>query len=917
MGGKIKAGEQREIKLNDRLADLEKQIAEKTELLNGLNSEISGIDHLPADLQSKMEAKIRTEIEAEIAERNRIAEETMPSAVTKLNGLNEQIAEKESKVVSLNAEIEDLEQNAAAHKKAYKEEAVLEVEIENEKKAEEIRAALSEAEGKKNEASTTLSDAKRIRAEADEWCKTERKKIDDEKKASMKEAEDYSKETRKKADEYVSAQEAEITAKKKDLAATEKTLSETDRSLRAKENVLADREIEINKRYEDAEFGFKKELIKEREKFDTEIADLKDEIADLGKDLIAGREKINDELKTYKETELKRIDSELQAQRDWIASEEKRLQEKEAELESAKAEIALETEVIKTKKDTYDRKTSELETVAKNRLEELYREVIAARDTFRARCNELQAEVDEKQKTIVALTAKLKSSNGVEIDSLQAEIKELKDKIVSLQDSENSVIGKLKQYNVDSASLVAQLFKIEGYDKLLSDYESLNRANEDLKIRIAQTRQNEQALELESKRANQYQTNYENAIEQLERLKKPSRKDRLSSFTPFNDFDYVANLEPYGNNLGELSWLKNIQEKMELSGIKISPKLLYAFHTSVKIHDWSPLVVLAGVSGTGKSELPRQYAHHGGMNFVSVPVKPDWDSMQSLFGYYNSIENKFEPTELSRAIYYMQSAQMKNTMLLILLDEMNLAYVELYFSDLLSKFETNRGTDDVITYDISLGANETPEKMEIGSNILWVGTMNEDETTKALSDKVVDRSTLLTFPRPKTLVSRRADVKIAAPEKRLSQNVWNKWCKVTLDEEQIKGKIDIENYRKIIESINDQMSKVNRNLGHRVWQSIERYVFSHPLTIANIDNGTEFKKQFDSAFAEAVAFKVMPKLRGIEVSGESKKVLDAIGVIINTDVPSLSEDYKQAMSLSSRIFQWCSAKFMDVESTNN
>lgn len=69
------------------------------------------------------------------------------------------------------------------------------------------------------------------------------------------------------------------------------------------------------------------------------------------------------------------------------------------------------------------------------------------------------------------------------------------------------------------------------------------------------------------------------------------------------------------------------------------------------------------------------------------------------------------------------------------------------------------------------------------------------------------------------------------------------------------------------------MSKVNRNLGHRVWQSIERYVFSHPLTIANIDNGTEFKKQFDSAFAEAVAFKVMPKLRGIEVSGESKKSL--------------------------------------------
>lgn len=192
--------------------------------------------------------------------------------------------------------------------------------------------------------------------------------------------------------------------------------------------------------------------------------------------------------------------------------------------------------------------------------------------------------------------------------------------------------------------------------------------------------------------------------------------------------------------------------------------------------------------------------------------------------------------------------------------------------------------------------------------------MNEDETTKALSDKVVDRSTLLTFPRPRTLVSRRSDIKIPETEKRLTRGVWARWCSNTLSEEQLNSKgFDIEKYRRIIEEINDQMSKVNRNLGHRVWQSIERYVFSHPLTVSNINNGSEFKKQFDSAFAEAVAFKVMPKLRGIEVSGESKKVLESIGNIISQDIPSLTEDYKQAMSLSSRIFQWCSAKFMDID----
>ena len=153
----------------------------------------------------------------------------------------------------------------------------------------------------------------------------------------------------------------------------------------------------------------------------------------------------------------------------------------------------------------------------------------------------------------------------------------------------------------------------------------------------------------------------------------------------------------------------------------------------------------------------------------------------------------------------------------------------------------------------------------------------------------------------------------AKPEKRLTYNLWSKWCSETLSEEKVKSKIDIEAYRKIVEDINEKMSKVNRNLGHRVWQSIERYVFSHPMTISTFDRGSEFKKQFNSAFAEAIAFKVMPKLRGIEVSGDSKKVLEEIKSIIDNQVSELSEDYKQAMSLSSHIFQWCSAKFMDVK----
>ena len=741
----------------------------------------------------------------------------------------------------------------------------------------------------------------------------ERKQFEDDKKESDEAAKQYSKSTRQEADKYAEEKKAELDSSDEDISEKEKKLTAWDKKLLEKEHAQAALQNDLDKKQADAELGFQTLLREERVKFDGELTRVKAEIAEQGKKLIARKEAIDDELKEYKETELAKIDSKIKAEKDQIEAAKKKNQEAEVQNEKRRAELDTEAEVIQAKKEAYDRKFAELDDIAENKLQELYQDLLNEKKTFQTRCNELEIQKSEKQDRIVALTAKLKEGNGIEISTLKEENRQLKEQLENLRDSESSIFGKLRKYKIDSGSLVEQLFKIEEYDSLMAKIESLTKEKHDIELQLRQMVDSKDALEMETKRANQFQSNYESATAELERLKKPGRKERLSSFTAFSDFDPITQLDPYGNQLLELTWLKNIKAKMEESQIEISDKLLYAFHTSVKIHDWSPLVVLAGVSGTGKSELPRQYAHHGGMNFISVPVKPDWDSMQSLFGYYNSIENKFEPTELSKALFYMQSSTMKNTVLMVLLDEMNLAYVELYFSDLLSKFETNRGTDDTVYYEISLGANETPEKLEIGKNVLWVGTMNEDETTKALSDKVVDRSTLLTFPRPTKLVSRRSDIQIAKPEKRLTYNLWSKWCSETLSEEKVKSKIDIEAYRKIVEDINEKMSKVNRNLGHRVWQSIERYVFSHPMTISTFDRGSEFKKQFNSAFAEAIAFKVMPKLRGIEVSGDSKKVLEEIKSIIDNQVSELSEDYKQAMSLSSHIFQWCSAKFMDVK----
>ena len=200
-----------------------------------------------------------------------------------------------------------------------------------------------------------------------------------------------------------------------------------------------------------------------------------------------------------------------------------------------------------------------------------------------------------------------------------------------------------------------------------------------------------------------------------------------------------------------MAWLNGIWADCEESGFVFPPRLLKAFHTALKTSAWSPLTVLSGVSGTGKSALPRLYARFGGLLHHGVPVQPNWDSPQALFGYFNSIDNLYDATPLLRALVQMQAGEgdLGDHLLLVLLDEMNLAHVELYFSDLLSKLETRRGGEDV-PLELSLGAGLDRFEVKLGSNVFWVGTMNEDETTKSLSDKVLDRGHLLASPAPRS-----------------------------------------------------------------------------------------------------------------------------------------------------------------------
>ena len=108
----------------------------------------------------------------------------------------------------------------------------------------------------------------------------------------------------------------------------------------------------------------------------------------------------------------------------------------------------------------------------------------------------------------------------------------------------------------------------------------------------------------------------------------------------------------------------------------------------------NPISVLAGLSGTGKTQLALQYAKF--FNFYSehVAVQPRWDSKDDLLGFYNFLEKRYQPTELVKALYYFHQSRNNSDspMMMVILDEMNLARVEYYFSEFLSKLEL-RGND--------------------------------------------------------------------------------------------------------------------------------------------------------------------------------------------------------------------------------
>ena len=211
---------------------------------------------------------------------------------------------------------------------------------------------------------------------------------------------------------------------------------------------------------------------------------------------------------------------------------------------------------------------------------------------------------------------------------------------------------------------------------------------------------------------------------------------------------------PLAASIAPSEALVQIQSFMDAEGYIISTVELANFFLAMTV---SPLVILSGISGTGKSLLPRKFAKRTGALFHSIPVQPQWEDNSDLFGYVPTLASaKYVKGALIDGL--LSAKGNPDKLVIALLDEMNLAPVEHYFSDFLSVAETRYREGAAISTDalpIELPAIEGDSDehsdlrgIRLPSNLRVVGTANMDETTHAFSPKVLDRAFTIEFDDP-------------------------------------------------------------------------------------------------------------------------------------------------------------------------
>ena len=228
------------------------------------------------------------------------------------------------------------------------------------------------------------------------------------------------------------------------------------------------------------------------------------------------------------------------------------------------------------------------------------------------------------------------------------------------------------------------------------------------------------------------------------------------------------------------------------------------------------LIILQGMSGTGKTSLAYAFGEYLSNKTVVVPIQPMWKERTDLVGYYNEFTKKFNETTL---LYKMYEANYNDEVYITVLDEMNIARIEYYFAEFLSLLELpnpeGRNLDVVSDKWDNDPILLKDGKLRLPINMWFIGTANNDDSTFAISDKVYDRAMVL------NLDKRARPFEAPRVEKmKISSSYLQKLYKEAQEEYEISER----NLRRIRKLDEFMIQTFHLTFGNRIMKQISAYV---------------------------------------------------------------------------------------------
>ncbi|WP_079515002.1 MrcB family domain-containing protein [Rossellomorea marisflavi] len=315
------------------------------------------------------------------------------------------------------------------------------------------------------------------------------------------------------------------------------------------------------------------------------------------------------------------------------------------------------------------------------------------------------------------------------------------------------------------------------------------------------------------------------------------------------------------DSLNEIDLINHVHTYISARGYYYERKEIINLYLSLKT---KPFVILSGISGTGKTKIVQLLAESLGATaengqFALIPVRPDWSDGSDLIGY-KDIKGDFQEGPLTKVLKEANRPENRNKPYFLLLDEMNLARVEYYFSDVLSVMESrDRKNGEMVSAPVVEVKEEDGGKLLLRDNFYIIGTVNMDETTHPFSPKVLDRANTIEYN--EVVLDHfdfLANELIAEP--------------VPIDNKQLAGRFLnlkdafsdhedlIRNVTELLVEVNTALEPIKAHFGYRVRDEVCFYMIYN-------DEGELL--EFNEAFDFQLLQKVLPRLTGNDPKTEN------------------------------------------------